>query len=169
MVRTIPFLAAALLLHATAQAAEPPCAVCGEGESSSESERALSVEIDSGLTFSRLALAGKGHATAEIDPVTGQKRVTGGLIDLGGNAVQGRARIVGTPNRAVRVMLPSSVTMTAPGGGTAELRDFTTDLPPWPVLDASGTLEFSFGGSLVLQGSAGGALRGRIPISVEYN
>ncbi len=80
-----------------------------------------------------------------------------------------RARITGSPNRAVREILPGTVTMTAQGGGEAVLTDFVTDLPPWPVLDSAGQLEFAFGGSLVLRGAVGGALRGRIPITVEYN
>ena len=49
------------------------------------------------------------------------------------------------------------------------LTELTTDLPGWPVLDASGTLEFSFGGRIEVRGSGGGNFRGRIPISVDYN
>lgn len=155
-------------MGALAGAAVPPCALCGPGEAG-RADQPLSIEIDSGLTFSRLALVGRGDASAQIDPQTGEKRVEGGLIDLGGAAVQGHARITGAPNRAVRITFPASVVMTAQGGGTAELTDFSTDLPPWPVLDSSGGLEFSFGGRLVLRGNAAGALRGRIPISVDYN
>ena len=167
----LALLLAALVLPAGAAAGaeEPPCALCRPGEAAASAEQPLSIAIDSGLTFSRLALIGQGEASAEIDAQTGRKRVGGGMIDLGGAAVQGHARITGAPGRAVRVTCPGSVAMTSQGGGTAELTDFTTDLPPWPVLDSSGSLEFSFGGSLVLRGTVSGALRGRIPISVDYN
>lgn len=147
-------------------AAQDGCTLCAGSKESSE--RPLTIEIHSNIVFSRLALIGKGDATAALDPQTGRKAVSG-MVDLGGQAVQGRARIVGTPHRAVRVIMPGSVTMDSQAGGKAELTDFVTDLPSWPVLDASGQLEFAFGGSLVVRGPVGGALRGRIPITVEYN
>lgn len=159
----------ALLSAATPAAAQEKCALCFEAETPESRERPLSIEIFSGLTFSRLALTGQGDASAAIDLQTGQKKTDGGIMDLGGQAVQGRARITGMPRRAIRVTLPGSVTMNSTTGGTAELTDFLTDLPPWPVLDESGTLEFSFGGKLKLSGPVGGSLRGRIPISVDYN
>lgn len=161
-----PILAAlGVLALAAPAAAQERCLLC---EPDAAAERPLVIEIHSNLVFSRLALIGKGEASAALDPQTGRKAVSG-MVDLGGQAVQGRARIVGSPNRAVRVILPGSVTMTSQAGGEAMLTDFVTDLPPWPVLDSAGQLEFAFGGSLVLRGPVGGALRGRIPITVEYN
>jgi Domain of unknown function (DUF4402) len=153
--------AASALLVATPLAAQDTAAP--------GAEQPLVIEILSGLTFSRLALTGKGQASAAIDPQTGAKRTDGGVVDLGGMAVEGRARITGEPHRSVRVTFPGSVTMTSTTGGTAELSEFTTDLPAWPVLDAGGFLEFSFGGRLKMAGPVGGSLRGRIPISVDYN
>lgn len=161
----LPFAALAL---AGPLAAQEACSLCTPSGSRNGAEPPLIIEIASDLVFSRLALRGAGQGTAAIDPLTGQKTVSG-MIDLGGQAVQGRARIQGEPHRAVRVILPGSVTMTAMGGGTAELTDFVTDLPAWPVLDASGQLEFAFGGTMVLRGPVGGKLRGRLPIAVEYN
>lgn len=146
--------------------AQQTCVLCNEP--SDDADKPVSIEIFSDLVFSRLALTGRGEASVALDPQTGQKQVSG-VVDLGGQAIQGRARITGARNRAVRVILPSSVTMTSQTGGTAQLVDFITDLPPWPVLDSAGVLEFSFGGTLVLKGTVGGPLRGRIPISVEYN
>lgn len=168
MLRTA-FLTSVLALIAVPGAAADTCALCFDHEPASPGERPLTIEIDAGLTFSRLALTGKGEASAEIDAQTGQKRTSGGIVDLGGTAVQGRARINGVPHRAVRIELPPSVAMTSTSGAAAELTDFTTDLPPNPVLDAGGSLEFAFGGRLRIDGPAGGSLRGRIPISVDYN
>lgn len=160
----------ALLLPAAPVAADSACALCfGNEEAQNRGERPLTIEITSGLTFSRLALTGHGSASAEIDPVTGEKRTSGGIISLGGTSVQGRARISGMPHRAVRVTMPPSITMTSSTGGIAELSEFTTDLPANAVLDMAGNLEFSFGGTLKLKGPVGGSLRGRIPISVDYD
>ena len=103
--------AASALLVATPLAAQDMTAP--------SAEQPLVIEILSGLTFSRLALTGKGQASAAIDPQTGEKRTDGGVVDLGGMAVEGRARITGEPHRSVRVTFPGSVTMTSTTGGTA--------------------------------------------------
>lgn len=150
-----------LLLAAAPLAADPSDAPAEEPP--------LTIEIGSGLTFSRLALTGKDGGSAAIDPQSGTRSTDGGLVALGGLAVQGRARITGVPLRPVRIDLPRTITMTTASGGEATLSDLITDLPAWPVLDATGTLEFSFGGRLTVPPGASGRLRGRIPISVEYN
>jgi len=157
-----------MLVSRVPAAAQDACSLCTSPDGGTVAERPLTIEIYADLVFSRLALSGSGQGTAAIDPQSGRKAVSG-MVDLGGQAVQGRARIFGQPHRAVRIILPGSVTMTSAGGGTAELTDFATDLPAWPVLDAFGQLEFAFGGTMVLRGPVGGALRGRLPISVEYN
>lgn len=155
------------LVGASPLPAQEACSLCTTVRGADQ-EPQLTIEIASDLVFSRLALTGTGQATAAIDPQSGRKAVSG-MVDLGGQAVQGRARIQGQAHRAVRIILPDSVTMTSAGGGTAELTDFVTDLPAWPVLDSYGQLEFAFGGTVVLRGPVGGTLRGRLPISVEYN
>lgn len=166
----IPVVSALVaLLFATPLAAQESCALCSGAVHDASEERPLTIEIDSGLVFSRLALTGQRSASAEIDPQSGRKQADAGFIDLGGMAVTGRARISGMPGRAVHITFPASVTMTSSTGETAELSGFTTDLPSWPVLDAGGFLEFSFGGKLTLSGPVGGSLRGRIPIQVDYN
>lgn len=153
MVRWAPLYLA--LLSASAFAAEPG--------------RPLTIEITSNLEFSRLAMTGQDDGQAQIDARSGGRRVSGGLLGLGGITVQGRGRITGTPLRTVRIDLPASVQMTTPGGGRAELTGLTTNLPDFPTLDANGALEFSFGGKLNVRAGGGGNFRARIPISVDYN
>lgn len=167
MVRKILPFALLAVLSAESAAAQS-CALCFAAPQSPE-ERPLTIEISTGLAFSRLAVAGNDGGSAAIDPQTGAKSTGHGLVDLGGSAVQGRGRISGTPGRRVRIELPRSVTMSSTDGSTAVLTELTTDLPAWPVLDGSGTLEFSFGGRIEVHGSGGGNFRGRIPISVDYN
>ncbi len=127
------------------------------------------VEITGGLQFSRMALIREGHGGAEIDPVTGTKQTFGAMVDLGGPSVQGRVRITGVANRAVRIDLPDHVAMSGANGASAELSGFVTDLPSFPVLGSDGSLEFTFGARLTVKGDSTGNLRGRIPISVDYN
>lgn len=169
-----PAFAAALLaltFCAPAQAQEE-CILCKAPSGSAPqgaSERPLQIEITANLAFSRLALTGKGEPTVEIDPATGQRRTSSGIVPLGGMSFQGRARITGAPGRAVRIDMPRVIRMSSSSGGSAELSQIETDLPPWPTLDANGVLEFSFGGAMRVEGTAGGVLRGQIPITVDYN
>ena len=160
--------ALALFCAAAPLAAEDPCVLCDLPRPGAE-EPPLTIEIASGLVFSRLALSGDTGGSAAIDPLTGARSIVGGLVGLGGISVQGRGRITGAPGRSIRVDLPATVAMSTTGGGNAELTDLVTDLPAFPVLDATGSLDFGFGGTLRLSGAASGKLRGRIAISVDYN
>jgi hypothetical protein len=158
-----------LVMTSAPLSAQEGCRLCYDSPAARSGERPLAIEISADLSFSRLALTGETGGSAEVDAQTGAKRTSGAMIDLGGLSVQGRGRITGEPGRIVRVDLPGQVTMTAPDGEPAELVEFRTDLPDFPRLDASGTLEFTFGARLVVRGRQGGNYRGRIPISVDYN
>jgi hypothetical protein len=159
--------ALALLFAAPATADDDGCELCIESAPPA-GERPLVIEIESGLQFSRLGLRGKADGGAEIDPLTGEKRVDAGMIDLGGQSFQGRARVTGEPLRPVRIELPQRVQLRSPDGAEAELTGFVTDLPPVAMLDANGTLEFAFGARLSSQGARSGNFRGRIAIRVDY-
>lgn len=76
--------------------------------------------------------------------------------------------VTGTPGRTVRIDIPLSIRMTGSNGGSIEISNLRTNLPPNPKLDAFGKLEFSFGGDLEIKGSIAGTFRGRIPITAEY-
>lgn len=162
-------LVAAALFAAPARGEDAPaCKLCLAAQNAGD-DAPLRIEIAGGIEFSRLALTGRGDGVASLDPQSGVKQVGAGFVDLGGYAVTGRARISGAPLRAVRIILPPSVQMRTPDGGTAELTDLATDLSAMPTLDANGNLEFAFGGRLRVAGDAAGNFRGRIPIGVEYD
>lgn len=130
----------------------------------------LSMAIESDVDFGRIVVLQRGDGRVLMDLETGQKRLIGDLEDLGGMAITGRATVTGAPFQSLRVILPGMVSMRDASGGQAELNDFVTDLPALPTLDANGQLTFSFSGTLVLNSrtQASGRLRGRVPISVEY-
>ncbi len=169
-----PVLAAAIALvtAAAAAAAESACETCTAAQAAGgvfeRQERPLNIEIESGLRFGRLALRGHGEGAARLDPQTGQSRVEGNLIGLGGATFQGRARVTGEPLRPVRIELPSTVLLRSADGAEARLSDFVTDLPPVATLDENGELEFAFGARLTSHGARGGDFRGRIRIRVDY-
>ncbi|MBO9518083.1 MAG: DUF4402 domain-containing protein [Porphyrobacter sp.] len=150
-----------------AAAGDALCEACLDPASRERPEQPLRIEIESGLQFSRLALAGQEDGAAEIDPRTGAKRVLN-MIDLGGMSYQARATVRGQPLRPVRVELPARVLLRSPGGAEAELTNFVTDLPQVAMLDENGLLTFNFGARISSKSACGGDFRGRIEIHVDY-
>lgn len=168
--------AAALLALASATAyAQGACANCdlppGCRGSSSSKCTAILLSVESDVDFGRLILMGGqvGHVT--IDLATGAKLVFGDLADAGGIPVYGTALITGQPLRNLLVTMPASVTLTDPTGAQGVMRDFQTDLTAMPRLDSTGQLRFNFTGTLYTDSAilSGGTLRGRVPITVDYN
>jgi Domain of unknown function (DUF4402) len=148
------------------------CRLCKPDEAGSsaglENEVPLSIEITTKLDFSRAALAGQGGGQIEVDPLSGNRRVDGGIVDLGGSALAGTAVVRGQPGRVVRIDMPGNARMTSSAGGVVEITGLRTNLAGNPRLDQSGRLEFSFGGRLVVRGEASGTFRARIPITAQY-
>jgi Domain of unknown function (DUF4402) len=168
-------LCAALLIAPWSldQARAAPCLLCGENSASmapsaaTSDELPLRITISAQLDFSRVA-TGQGGGSVTLDPVTGQRRVSGGLQDIGGLALTGEAMVSGTPGRAVRVILPGEILLDSDQGRSARVVDLTTNLGPAPRLGPDGRLNFRFGGRLAVGRDDDGNYRGRIPISVEY-
>ncbi len=130
--------------------------------------RALTIEIEAALDFSRVAQLGLQGGSVSIDPRTGARSVSGGLRDLGGGALNGKVHVHGEPLRPIRVVLPTRVTLTAADGSSIDVVNLVTDLPRNAALGIDGLLSFSFGGRLNVAHASAGDYHGRIPISVEY-
>lgn len=160
------------LLPLLLAAVDRPCRLCAtqKSEASNEAERdiPLSIDITTKLDFSRAALAASGGGEIDIDPLSGNKRVDGGMVDLGGAALVGTARVTGTAGRSVRIDMPASVRMTSASGGVLEITQLRTSLTGGARLDSTGSLEFSFGGRLIVRGNVAGTFRARIPITAQY-
>ncbi len=131
-------------------------------------DKPLSIEITANLDFSRLALLDRSGGEVSIDPVSGHRRVSGAITDLGGMSLNGEGRLEGEPGRYVRISIPDRITLSAPNGSTAEVVKLETNLPPQVKLDREGRLTFTFGGELRVTGNAGGQYRGRIAITADY-
>lgn len=154
-------------------ASAAPCQLCGETPATGDrpvadgAELPLRIEISAQLDFSRIA-TGRGGGSVTIDPVSGQRRISGDLRDLGGMALTGEATVSGTPGRAVRVAIPPEILLDGDQGRLARVVDVTTNLGPAPRLGPDGRLRFRFGGRLAVASDDDGNYRGRIPISAEY-
>ncbi|MEP2987965.1 MAG: DUF4402 domain-containing protein [Parasphingorhabdus sp.] len=145
-----------------------PSGVNATNSTAKEREKPLSIEITANLDFSRLALLSRSGGEVSIDPVSGHRRVSGAITDLGGMSLKGEGRLEGEPGRYVRIHLPDQITLSAPNGSTAEVVKLETNLPSQAKLDRVGRLSFTFGGKLRVTGNAGGQYRGRIAITADY-
>jgi Domain of unknown function (DUF4402) len=150
-----------LALAALPSMASAQCQLCapGSGTTSKLPAKPLQIEIDAALDLGR---------AVSIDPVTGARRVTGGLADLGGMSLKGTVRLTGDPFAPVAVSLPNRITLSATNGSTADVVDLKTDLSPNAALDSQGRLTFAFGGRLIVTAGTAGDFRGRIAISADY-
>jgi len=160
------------LLPLLLAAGEGPCLLCARPGTApvvvAEQDMPLSIEITTKLDFSRAALAASGGGEIDIDPHSGNKRVDGAMVDLGGAALAGTARVTGTPGRSVRIDMPTSARMTSASGGVVEITGLRTSLTGDARLDSTGALKFSFGGRLIVRGNVAGTFRARIPITAQY-
>jgi len=156
-------------LPASAQAKEPACLLCGEnnGDTGAETEIPLRIEVVTKLSFSRIALTGRGGALVSLDP-RGASDLSGDAVPLGGYPLAGSVILSGEPGRSVRVDMPADIIMRSSNGGQIEIGDIRTTLGPAPRLDNAGRLEFSFGGRLAISGNLSGRFRGRIPVTANY-
>lgn len=178
--RSLSILSAlALLGFAGAQAhAQGACTNCelppgcrGASQGGKTQCTVVFLDVESDVDFGRLIVAGGKVGRVVIDLDTGAKLVFGDLDDGGGMPVYGTALVTGQPLRNVSVTLPASISLTDANGAQATMRDFKTSLPAFPRLDAAGQLRFNFTGTLYTDLGVlwGGRLRGRVPITVDYN
>lgn len=165
------FLGLGLILAGPSTAAAQ-CLLCAQDASgaviaSRERDTPLRVDIETQLDFSRVAVGAMGGAV-ELDPVSGARRLSGAVVDLGGFPVTGVVTVRGAPGAEVRVTLPATVDLEGGHGRSARVTGLVTDLSPAPRLGADGRLQFRFGGRLQIAGLDDGDYRGRIPVTVEY-
>lgn len=147
------------------------CQLCSQGDTKSVAaapRRTLRIEIDSLLDFSTAAHSDAGDGSIEVDARTGLRRVTGGLIGLGGFALRGTVRVTGEPFARVKVDFPRTMAMHSTMGATATISHIETTLSADPTIGADGQLIFSFGARMTVDGGAAGEFNGRFPIVADY-
>ena len=129
----------------------------------------LRINVEAALDLGRAAqVRSGGGGTIALDPTTGERRVSGGLADLGGFSLKGTVRLQGEPFAPVAVSMPSRIPLTAPDGSTADVIDIRTNLAPNARLDREGQLSFAFGGRLIVTAGQAGDFRGRVTVVADY-
>jgi hypothetical protein len=166
----------ALSLAALAAAAATPwpatgqCRLCETPVASrpdADAPDQVRLEIETSIDFDRLVLMGAGEGAAVLRP-DGSSAAQGSIGDIGPRAMVGTATVHGQAGRAVRIELPRQIDLYSIGGGRLRFDEVVSDLPAIPRLDSAGNLSFRFGGRVRITGDAGGAYRGELPITVEY-
>lgn len=162
-------LALVTLQPAPAAAQCQLCAGEAQAAAAKKNPRPITIEIETSIDFAKLGLASTTQGgTALIDPATGQRTITGALLDLGGVPVTGTVTIRGEPKEHVAVNFPATVLIYNSGGASYPITGFTTTLKNNPKIGDDGTLRFTFGATLQVSGGAAGKFRGSVPITVEY-
>ena len=129
----------------------------------------LRIEVDAALDLGRAAQTrAGGGGTITLDARTGERRVAGGLADLGGLSLKGTVRLTGEPFAPVSVSMPPRIPLSAPDGSRADVVDLRTDLSSNATLDAQGQLIVAFGGRLIVTSGQSGDFRGRITVVADY-
>lgn len=162
-------LAAALLAGAP-EGASAQCRLCSTPTTELQKTQdggPIRLEVQASLDFDRLVLLGAGSGAATLLP-NGTRSATGSIVTVSAGAMVGSVTVRGEPGRAVRVDMPSRVTLYSLSGGQIAIDEMETDLPSLPKLDSAGNLSFQFGGRLTISGDSEGEYRGDVPITVEY-
>ena len=163
------FRFALLAIALISSPADAQCQLCGSTPAGAGAKLApLRIEVTTTLDLGRAAQThGNGAGAITLD-ASGQRRVTGSLVDLGGTSLTGTVRLVGEPFAQVLITLPQRVTLYAADGRSADVTDIRTDKATLAALDALGALTLSFGGKVSVNGGDSGDFRGLIPITADY-
>ena len=145
------------------------CRLCAAPSLVSDAETATPVklEVETSLDFDRLVLAGSGAGTALLGP-DGSRRTSGTVVSIGGRAMAGTITVRGEPGRAIRVGLPSSISLFGTTGGELKIESITSDLAAMPRIASNGSLTIRFGGELHVNGTLEGDFRGDFAVDVDY-
>lgn len=107
--------------------------------------------------------------TVTIDSATGTKTVAGGAVDMGGLHTRAHFRITGERNRSFAIILPASITISAPGGGSTTITSLESTPAFTGTLDSTGRANIYVGGVLlVTAGQAAGTYTSVFDITVDY-
>jgi len=146
------------------------CRLCDKPSTQAQTldeKRALSLQVETGLSFERLVVDGTGEGSVTVRP-DGSSVAQGSVQDAGPRVMIGSATVRGEPGRALRVDLPRQIVLYSTSGGQIILDQVVSDLPSVPRLDSAGRLSFRFGGRLHVRGDTEGSFRGDLPITADY-
>jgi len=172
--RTFAFLSLTALLGGALVmpgAAPAQCRLCQTPTTEAAEEVTagpVRIEVQARLDFDQLVVMDAAlPGMARLLP-DGTASTSGAIGAISGRAMVGSVIVRGEPGRMVRIGLPGEIRLYGITGSSIRLDSLVTDLPPQARLDAQGSLQFRFGGSLHIHGNVEGEYRGDVPITVDY-
>ena len=129
---------------------------------------AITFTENTSFAFGDLASDVDFSGTVVIDASTGNKTVTGGVIDFGGSHATGEWQIVADGGCVVIISLPGSITVSG-GSGSTTVRNFTIDVTSPLTMPNSGKKVINIGATLDVDANqTAAAYTGSYTFSVIY-
>lgn len=135
--------------------------------------RSIAMTKTTDLSFGRIAVPSSGSATVSLAPATGAVTLSGGARKVSSVASTAAAfSVSGEGGQAVTVTVPSTITMTGPGGDVSVTTSATGSGSQTlsGSIGSAGTLSPTVGGSFSLPSTlAPGSYTGTFSVTVQYN
>ncbi len=121
------------------------------------------------LDFANLISTPGASGTSVLNPSTGVKSVTGGVVDFGGVHLVALFDITGSNSGAFTIFLPGTIIITEPGGATTTITNFTSFPSGTGTFDGTGKATLVVGATLqVAAGQASGVYTSVFDVTVTY-
>ncbi len=149
--------------------AAPAAAATDNASGRAQVLRQLSIVNTGDLDFGTL-LRGTTAGRVVINPGTGARTVTGGVIMAGGTPRSASFTVSGSANRVIRISVtPGSTVLTNGTGGTMTVNTFRLNGSANRRLSAAGSATIRVGARLnVAANQADGAYTGTFNLTVDY-
>lgn len=169
MTRLFSALRLPLACVATLAVATPAVAATDDARGRATVLRQISVVHTGDLDFGTI-LRGTTAGRVVINPRTGARTVTGGVVAAGGTPRRATFTISGTPRRVVTIRVtPTSTTLTNGTGGSMLVNAFTLNGSANRRLSAAGTIALGVGARLnVAANQPDGVYTGSFTLTVNY-
>ncbi len=135
-------------------------------------KRPLNVEQLEELAFGRITSDPSASGAVLIDPVSGNKTLLGGAVDLGGEHSRAEFLITGEPEARFVITLPDQRKIKSEGSGgpgTATVTDFASHPERSAALGRNGRATVYLGATLKFKpGQPAGKYQSALDILVEY-
>jgi hypothetical protein len=141
----------------------------GQGQGQGGGGKPITITQMQALDFANIGSVQAASGTAVLDPSTGAKSVTGGVVDFGGVHLLAMYDLTGSNNGSYTIILPGTITITEPGGTTTTITNFTSFPSGTGTFSGQGTATLVVGATLrVAAGQQSGVYTDLFDVTVAY-
>ncbi len=140
-----------------------------QGQGQGGGGKPITITQTQALDFANLVSVPAASGTAVLDPATGAKSVTGGVVDFGGVHLLALFDVTGANNGTFTITLPGTITISEPGGSTTTITNFTSFPSGTGTLNQQGTATLVVGATLqVAAAQPSGVYTDLFDVTVAY-